>query len=171
MEAETEPTLSQGAADLRKLVIGLGNRYRGDDAVGLLIAEKLMDYYLWGAEVIAWSGEASTLMDLWENADQVIIIDAAASGGKPGNIYRFNPRESVLPREIFPQRSTHSFSVADAIELARELGKLPKQLTVISIEGGNFEAGEGLSLAVEQAAVRVVNMILIELGIINPTGS
>ena len=37
----------------------------------------------------------------------------------------------------------------EAVELARELDRLPRRLVVYGIEGESFEAGEGLSPAVE----------------------
>jgi hydrogenase maturation protease len=47
--------------------------------------------------------------------------------------------------------STHALGVAEAIELARALGRLPARLEVYAIEGARFTAGAGLSPAVEQA--------------------
>jgi len=83
----------------RILIIGLGNDYRGDDAVGRVLARKL----------------------------QAI--------------------------------STHAFSVAEAVELARALNQLPPRLIVYGIEGKNFDSCVGLSpevkLAVEEVFCRV----------------
>ena len=54
--------------------------------------------------------------------------------------------------------STHAFGAAEAIELARVLGRLPRRLIVVGIEGARFDAGVGLSpevaAAVEDVARR-----------------
>ena len=47
--------------------------------------------------------------------------------------------------------STHALGVAEAIELGRALGRLPRRLLVFGIEGGSFDAGAGLSPEVERA--------------------
>ena len=47
--------------------------------------------------------------------------------------------------------STHAFGVADAVELARALGRLPGRLDVYAIEGASFTAGDSLSPEVERA--------------------
>ena len=41
--------------------------------------------------------------------------------------------------------STHLLGVAEAVELGRELDRLPQRLTVYGIEGERFDVGEGLS--------------------------
>ena len=47
--------------------------------------------------------------------------------------------------------STHGFGVADAIELARSLGRLPERLDVYAIEGADFGHGDELTPAVAGA--------------------
>jgi hydrogenase maturation protease len=47
--------------------------------------------------------------------------------------------------------STHAFGVAEAVELARELGRLPGRLEVYAIEGADFSAGAELSAEVASA--------------------
>jgi hydrogenase maturation protease len=44
----------------------------------------------------------------------------------------------------------------EAVELARELGRLPGRLVVYGIEGENFEAGEGLTEAVQKTVAKLV---------------
>ena len=51
----------------------------------------------------------------------------------------------------FTGTSTHAFSLAQAIELGRALGRLPERLLVVGIEGEGFEAGAGPGAAVAAA--------------------
>ena len=137
------------------LIIGVGNAYRGDDGVGLRIAQdikkKSPDY----VNVIEQSGEGISLMDSWKDADTVILIDAVHSGAQPGTIHRFDVHTQTIPAKFF-HYSTHAFGVAEAIELARALKQLPQNFIVYGIEGKCFEAGIGLSLEVEKAVEEVM---------------
>jgi hydrogenase maturation protease len=147
-----------------KLVIGVGNWYRSDDAVGLVVARKLRAMNLPGVQVKEESGEGVTLMEAWWGNEWVIIVDAASSGSRPGTVHTLDADSTTIPSAFF-HYSSHAFSVAEAIELARALKLLPPQLIVYGIEGKNFAAGVGLSPEVEHgsdAVIRqVVNQILV----------
>ena len=47
-------------------IIGVGNPYRGDDAVGLFVAKQLRDRVLTGVEVYENFGEVTTMIELME---------------------------------------------------------------------------------------------------------
>lgn len=144
------------------LIIGLGNLYRSDDAVGLIVARRLREKGLSGVTVREAGGEGAALIAVWQGAETVILVDAVHSGAEPGTVYRLEAHAQPIPTKFF-HYSTHAFSVAEAIELARTLNRLPESLIVYGIEGKNFEAGEGLSPAVEQAAQAVLERLLQEL--------
>ena len=148
----------QGAG--RAVVIGIGNPLRSDDAAGLAVARLLREARPPDTEVIEFAGDPVSLIDMWAGARAVYLVDAVSSGGKPGTVYRFDAaRRPVMagPRH----RGTHALGVADAIELARTLGRLPDRLVAYGIEGGAFNAGAGLSAQAEMA-VRVVSARLLD---------
>jgi len=118
-------------------VIGIGNPDRGDDAAGLLVARRLAQL---GADAVEFTGEALSLMDHWENCESVILVDAVVTGGRPGEIIRWDAVAERLPREAF-RCSTHVFGVAEAVELARIFERLPARLVIYGIEGVSFEPG------------------------------
>lgn len=128
---------------MRTVIIGIGNRYRGDDAIGLVAAEKL-GRLLPELEVHQSNGEALALMELWEGADRAILIDAAESQGSPGKVSRLDASEAPISSTEF-HTSTHAFSVPEAIEMARSLDRLPRAVVVFAIEGERFDHGQGLS--------------------------
>ncbi|MBI2470093.1 MAG: hydrogenase maturation protease [Planctomycetes bacterium] len=140
------------------LIIGIGNTYRSDDAVGLCVAQHLKRQPFDCVNVIEENGDGVTLMDSWKDAEVVIIIDAVYSGAKPGTIHRFDAHIQSIPTEFF-HYSTHAFGVAEGIELARAIKQLPQNLIVYGIEGKCFEAGTGLSLEVEMSAQEVVKRV------------
>ncbi|MGQ9571722.1 MAG: hydrogenase maturation protease [Dehalococcoidia bacterium] len=144
------------------LVIGLGNQYRRDDAVGLIVARRLKEAAPEHVRVLEESGEGAALIESWKGADAVILIDALHSGAKPGTVHRLNAHTQPIPTK-FSHCSTHAFSIAEAIELARALGQLPPRLIVYGVEGKSFAAGEGLSPEVEKAAQEVAESVLGDL--------
>ncbi len=133
---------------MKRIVIGVGNRDRGDDGAGVAVAEELTDA---NTHVVA-SGSLD-LYELWSRDDHVVVVDAMRSGAKPGTIRSFDVLKTPLPEETFA--STHSFGPAVGIELARALGRMPASIEVIGIEAGDFTTGASLSPPVVAAVENV----------------
>jgi hydrogenase maturation protease len=138
------------------MVIGIGNPWRRDDGAGLAVARLLAGTP--GVDVHEREGEPASLLDAWEGADALWLVDAVSSGASPGTVHRIDVAEQKLPADLF-RASTHHLGLADAVELARALGRLPVRTVFYGIEGGSFEAGEGLSAEVAAAAARVAGEI------------
>ena len=145
------------------LIIGVGNEFRGDDAVGICVARRFAALKLPDMRVIEQTGEGADLIEAWQTTECVYLVDAVSSQGLIGSIYRFEAHEQPLPAHQFGI-SSHAFGVAEAIEIARSLGQLPSKLVVFGIEGSNFEIGSSLSPAVTQAAENVIRQLLQEIG-------
>ena len=62
------------------------------------------------------------------------------------------------------KRQTHAFGLAETIELARALDRLPARLLVYGIEGACFEAGDELSPPVRAAVDAVREELRERLG-------
>jgi hydrogenase maturation protease len=105
------------------------------------------------------TGEGTALLELWKGADDVILVDAVSSASVPGTVTSFDAVAAPLPA-LFSGCSSHSFGVAEAVELARTLDRLPRRLTVYGIEGGDFTHGTGLSPEVARAVDELVGRIL-----------
>ena len=144
------------------LVIGLGNAFRGDDGVGRVVARRLREVALPGVTVREESGEGAALMEAWMDAGAVILVDAVQSGAAPGTIHRLDATRTPVPSRFF-HYSTHAFSVAEAVELARALNQLPPRLILYGIEGGDFTAGEQLSPEVAAAVDELLPRIRQEI--------
>jgi len=139
-------------------LIGIGNLYRGDDRVGIVVARRLRAAKVPGTQVMEVCGEASSLMEAWRDADEVIVVDAVQSGARPGTIHRVAAHAQRLP-SLFFHCSIHTFGLAEAIELSRTLRQLPRRLIVYGIEGKSFAAGTNLSREVAEAAEKVVQRV------------
>lgn len=144
------------------LVIGVGNEFRGDDAAGVIIAREIEKQKLPGVKIKLESGEGAALIEAWKNFDRTVIVDASRSNSKAGKVFRFDAKTQKMPESFF-YYSTHAFSVAEAIELARVLDRLPPELIVYAVEGKNFETGVGISPEVELAIEKVCNSISAEV--------
>lgn len=143
------------------VIIGIGNQYRGDDAIGLVVAQRLKANAPHHVTVLEQNGDGVDLMEEWRDAEEVILVDAISSGSSPGGILKLDVTKRSLPKEI-SCRSSHSFGVAEAVELARALERLPAKLIIYGVEGKSFEIGMSLSHEVAQAAERLAGMIIEE---------
>jgi hydrogenase maturation protease len=149
--------------NLRKtLLIGVGNEYRSDDGVGLMVVRAIREKQLSSVIVKEESGEGAALMEAWQGFQNVIVVDAVSSGAKPGTVFRIDAHTETVPKKFF-HYSTHAFSVSEAIELARAMNILPTKLAVYGIEGNNFTAGTAVSVLVQQAAHKIIDQIVKEL--------
>jgi hydrogenase maturation protease len=138
-------------------ILGIGNLLRGDDAAGLLAA-RLLRELLPGVRVLELQGDIAAAIDAWEGETAVLLIDAVRSGAPAGTIHRFEAHAAPLPARFF-RSSTHLFGAADAIELARALGRLPSRLIVYGIEAASFEPGAALTPAVEAGVAALVERV------------
>ncbi len=150
------------------LIVGIGNTDRGDDAAGIEVARHLCASMSLGITVVKQSGEGTDLINLWQpmHVQTLYVVDAMVAGLTPGTIQRFEAHNSPLPAQFAGDYSTHSFGLPQAIELARALNYLPPQVIVYGIEGKCFDTGAAISLAVEMASRKVVNLIMTDLALL-----
>src|SRR6516164_5608083 len=145
------------------LVVAIGNPDRGDDGFGPGVAQRLRGRVPPTARILERGGDALALIEDWDGIPSVIVIDAMAPIREPGQVHRIDLADSPLPIGFAPS-SSHAFGVAETVELARSLGRLPRYLVAYLVEGEQFGTGAPLSLAVAQAvgdvAERVVNEVL-----------
>jgi hydrogenase maturation protease len=144
---------ARGPAKLK--VVGIGNAWRSDDAVGLVVARDLREVLPESVAVLEREGEPTGLIETWADAQALWIVDAVSSGARPGTVHRVDASHSELPDQ-FRGGSTHHLSLREAVAMARALGRLPKHVVVFGVEGGNFEVGEQLTPQVAAAVPIVV---------------
>ncbi len=115
-----------------------------------------------GVEVVEHEGEPIELIEACDGARAVWIVDAVCSGAQAGTLHRFDASAGPVPAELFGV-STHRLGLADALELARALGRLPARVIVYGIEGANFEPGAVMSPAIALAAEQLAGALCAEL--------
>lgn len=150
---------------LRRRVVGLGQRASGDDAVGLAVLERLRAEPPGGGVELVAAADPGELVGLLGDADDVIVVDAVV-GAAPGEVLELLP-EDVASRPPLPV-STHGIDLAQSIELARVLndGVLPA-IRIVGIGIGiapPTRPGEGLSRPAQAAVARAAERVRALLG-------
>ena len=149
---------ARGRAALRAAAVCLGSPFRGDDAVGPLAAERLRRA---GATILDCADEPTRLLSDWDGLDTLVVVDAVRTGAAPGTLHRVDGEALLRDLRL---ASTHAVSVADALELGRALGRAPRRVVVLGIEGEAFGLGDEMTPAVESAVDQLVSAALTELG-------
>ncbi|MEX2492247.1 MAG: hydrogenase maturation protease [Nitrospirales bacterium] len=151
---------------IKMKIIGLGNPFMGDDAVGVLVARQLQPYSSAHVSILEGGSAGLSLLHDMEETDTLILIDAVHSHSKAGTIVRF-----TLPQDLENIRklawgasasSTHAFGLAEALTLAQTLKVLPAHVVLFGIELEHLQQGHALSLPVSKAMTTVVNRIAVE---------
>ncbi len=144
------------------IVICIGNPFRRDDGVASAVARWLRPRLPTGVDLVELDGEPARLVEAWDGADLAAIVDAARTGADAGHVQLIEVDADVtLPTG--PRTSTHGQSLADALQLGRTLGRLPRRLVVHAVEGADFGHGPGLTATVAAAVPKVAEGVLAEL--------
>ncbi len=147
-------------------IIGLGNCFAGDDAVGNVVARQLLSYQGPSVSILEGGLAGLNLVHEMEGTKKLILIDAVHSQSEAGNIVRF-----TLPHDLdtigqltwgSSTSSTHAFGLGEALTLANTLQLLPQEVILYGIELGHIQPGELLSLQVSRAIPSVVFRIIHE---------
>jgi hydrogenase maturation protease len=107
-------------------------------------------------------GEPTRLIDSWDGTEALWLVDAVSSDAPAGTIHRLDASRHELPAQVF-RTSSHHVGLAETVELARTLGRLPPLSVVYGIEGASFEVGELLTPVVAVAAERVAVAVRAEV--------
>jgi hydrogenase maturation protease len=112
--------------------------------------------------VLDCADEPTRLLDLWDGLQTLVVVDALRSGAPPGTQQRFEGGDAPLPREL-RLASTHAMGIAEALELGRALGRAPRRVVVLGLEGASFGMGDDMTPAVAAAIDALVDAVLAEL--------
>ena len=95
-------------------MLGLGNVIMGDEGVGVHVVRALEKHELpAGVECLDGGTGGFILLGPLQNADRIILIDAAADGNPPGTVTRTAPRFS---RDYPPTLTAHDIGVKDLLD-------------------------------------------------------
>lgn len=143
------------------VVVGLGNSYRRDDGVGIVVADALDDLALPRVRVVTGIAEPMGLLDAWTGADLAVVIDAAvATPSLTGRVSRCT-LDDVAARS--DGLSSHSIDIGRVHALGQALGRVPDAVVMFTIEVADTGHGIGFTPAVAAAVPEVVDMVLAEI--------
>lgn len=147
----------------KALIIGVGNILKGDDGLGVRVAEILSQKELPpGVEVEEVGTPGLDLLYSFEGWQKVIIVDAVQMGEQPGTWRRFSPQDVKLIAGG-EGLSLHETDIPSVLELAQALNLLPDELVIYGVEPQDLTFVERLSPPVEAIINVVAEQILSEI--------
>jgi hydrogenase 3 maturation protease len=142
----------------RVLVLGIGNRMRGDDAIGSVVAERLAHK---GKIPALDCGEMpdNYVGRVWELAPaELIFVDACDFGGEPGEVRVFE--EADLERLANAPLSTHQMPLPMLIGLIRMKPDVARRVRLVGIQPVQIEYfREEMSEPVRAAVSKVMALV------------
>lgn len=136
---------------MKPLVIGFGNTLRGDDGVGVAVAESLRNSE---ADVVACHQLTPELAEKISRASLAVFVDCDAELA-PGEV-----RLAKLDTEgAFAGALIHHFDPTALLRLARELYGAAPEAYVLGIGPESCELSETLSPAAESGAAKAAGLI------------
>ena len=149
---------------MRTVIIGIGSLLRGDDAVGIRIAEAIEREALPpDVKVVTTTAAGLALLDLLTGHDRALIIDAIQTrDGKPGDVYRLGLEDIPAPLHSF---TVHDVSLRSALETGQKMGlPLPAETVIFAVEVVDVTPlRESCTPEVEEAIPEAVGLVLGEL--------
>lgn len=150
---------NNGATSQVARVIAMGSPH-GDDQVAWRLAERLQLRKHANVTVIKL-GDPLRLYDHLEECERLVIVDACSGGGMPGTVTRLEwPDEHILVRH---SHSSHGFGLANALQLAEKLNRLPRKVVLFGVEVANVLPNDSPSEAVESAFHELERKVLREI--------
>jgi hydrogenase maturation protease len=153
----------EAAQQIKILVLGIGNLVMSDDAVGVLVAQRLLQRYRFADNVEVMDGGTLglDLLPKLENITNLIIIDAVETGKIAGTCVRLCGDE--LPIALQTKISPHQMGLKDLLAVSELMGHSPKEMVLIGVQPGSIEMDVGLTSEVEARLETLVSNVLIEL--------
>ena len=149
---------------MKTLVLAIGNKLLSDEGAGLHVLNALNENRPETDDVTYLDGGtlSFTLAGAVEDADNLIVIDAAELKSKPGTV-------NCMVNEQMDQflgsckRSVHEIGLLDLLDISRLTETLPKNRALIGIQPDVIDWGDSLTddvqLAVPQAVQHVVDLL------------
>ena len=113
-------------------IIAIGSAFNHDD-ISWVILQRITHRLktLNDDLVIDYCGDPGTqLIHLLDKNQPTLLVDALISHDEPGSIISLDAEQLLTKQQLF---SSHQLSVANILQLARNIGQLPEQLNILGI--------------------------------------
>ncbi len=148
------------------LVVGMGNEYRRDDGIGVVVARHLKSIVGRSDDVdIVEAVDASNIIDMMEMGYKKIIIVDALPFNTVGEVYRFRKGSLLnMNGHLIHPSSTHAMDIIEAVRLAETLGIANDiDVVILGVGSKDFGIGKGLSKELEERMEMVVGEVIKEM--------
>ena len=142
------------------LVVGLGSPIMSDDAIGLMVAQRIEDMHLDRVETRQEAvGGLDIIPVLWGYRHAVIVDAIKTEQYEPGTIMIFDP-EDFEP--TITNASAHDINLATAMAIGRDMEpeQMPVSVRFVAVEVEDLQTmNEGLTPKVEAALDKAVDAV------------
>jgi hydrogenase maturation protease len=143
------------------LVLGLGNTLLSDDGMGIHVLIYLTRYHpdLPGVHYLDGGTLSFTLAEPIQEADNLIVIDAARTGRSPGTVFCLRGTQfDAFLRQA--RLSAHEVGLSDLIDIARLTESLPLNRALVGIEPLELGCGESPTPALQESIPIAANQVI-----------
>lgn len=151
----------RGRGASRALVLGVGNRLLTDEGAGVHVVELLVREHadLAGVTYLDGGTLSFTLAGPIEDADSLVVVDAAQLDAPPGTVRVFEGE--AMDRFLGQARlSVHEVGLVDLMDIARLTGHLPQDRALVGVQPGELGWGDEPSPAVARALPEAAAAVL-----------
>lgn len=145
----------------RSVVLGIGNVLLSDDGAGVHVVRQLEGLLKdrAGVQVIDAGTLSFTLAPLIENAEQLIVIDAAQLHAAPGTVrtYFGSEFDSFVGK---PRLTVHEVGLVDLLDIARLMESVPAQRAIVAVQPQCATWGDSLTRDVDAAVPEMVARVI-----------
>jgi len=149
-------------------ILGCGSLLMGDDGVGLKVIEALKKTELEeleGLDIEDAGVCGLDLLNLFDGARKVIIVDAVLTGSRKGSVHLIEGKDLLNGTEPHTLVSIHDLTITDVLRIGEQVQSLP-EIVVIGIEIGELatEISRDISPEVLKAVDKAIELIRAEIG-------
>ena len=149
---------------MKTLILGIGNILLSDEGVGVHTLNYMRTHNadLKGVEYLEGGTLSFTLAPLIEEAENLIVIDAAQLHAEAGTVRTFigAQMDEFLST---PRRSVHEVNLVDLLTMVRLTERLPQRRALIGIQPQKVDWGEvpspKVAAVIPDAAALVVQLV------------
>jgi hydrogenase maturation protease len=152
---------------MKTIILGVGNTLLSDEGVGIHVLDALAKSGMprEGVDLIDGGTLSFTLAVAIEEADSLIVVDAAQLKSPPGTLHLFRGEE--MDRFLLGQRksSVHEVGLTDLMAIARLTERWPERRAMLAIQPEKLDWGDAPTPQVQSAipeACRQIEALLEE---------
>ena len=147
---------------MNAVVLGIGNPLLGDDGFGVEVARQLKESRdlnaIWdGVEIVDGGSQGLYLLPYLQGRSHIIVADAIAFGGQPGETVKLNAAD--VPARLQIKMSEHQVGFNEVLALLQLMGETPTEFLFLGAQRENNEWAEPMTPEVAAAVAPVVEQI------------